>query len=136
MAKTVRVTLRRSLGLRNKGGVAARHYGPGEVDMPVEDARLLGIVDEDGAISKEFKAQQKLWDKQKKFAGAAAPPASEEEEDEEEDEDVDATPSAIKLAEDNEVDIADVVGTGKNGRVLEKDVQAYLDEVADEEDGA
>ena len=41
-----------------------------------------------------------------------------------------ATDAAVKLAEENGVDLADVEGTGSGGRILLSDVQDYLDEDA------
>jgi 2-oxoglutarate dehydrogenase E2 component (dihydrolipoamide succinyltransferase) len=37
-----------------------------------------------------------------------------------------AMPAAAKLAADNQVNVADVTGTGRGGRVLKEDVQAHL----------
>ncbi|TQR20143.1 dihydrolipoamide acetyltransferase family protein [Psychrobacillus vulpis] len=37
-----------------------------------------------------------------------------------------AMPSVRKFARDNEVNIADVTGTGKNGRVLKEDIESFL----------
>ena len=40
---------------------------------------------------------------------------------------INATDSAIKLADSRGIDIADVTGTGANGRVLKKDVALFYD---------
>lgn len=40
---------------------------------------------------------------------------------------VNATDSARKLAEDNDIDLSEVVGTGAEGRILKKDVEALLE---------
>jgi len=49
--------------------------------------------------------------------------------------DINATNSAIALAEENKVDIADVKGSGDNGKILKKDVEDYLEnEKVDSED--
>lgn len=62
--KTVKVTLKRSVGVRRTGQArAAKLYGPGEVEIPLEDARALGLVDENGKLLKE---QQKSADRQVK----------------------------------------------------------------------
>ena len=37
-----------------------------------------------------------------------------------------AMPSVRKFARENEVNIADVNGSGKNGRVLKEDIEAFL----------
>jgi len=51
---------------------------------------------------------------------------------------VKAAPSIIKLAEDNGVDLSEVVGTGKNGALTKKDVEDYIASKSDDEneDGA
>ena len=35
-------------------------------------------------------------------------------------------PSVRKFARENEVNISDVTGSGKNGRVLKEDIEAFL----------
>ena len=42
---------------------------------------------------------------------------------------IDATKSAIDLAEELEIDLNDVDGTGKDGRIVQKDVLAFIGEV-------
>ena len=41
-----------------------------------------------------------------------------------------ATDAAIKLAEENGVDLAQVTGTGADGRITQPDVQKFIDERA------
>ena len=45
-----------------------------------------------------------------------------------------ASPNAIILANDNNISLADIVGTGKDGRILVKDVQQKIDNDADDND--
>lgn len=47
---------------------------------------------------------------------------------------VDATEGAHNLAEEHDIDIAKILGTGKDGRVLVADVQAYIDSLEEEDD--
>lgn len=47
---------------------------------------------------------------------------------------VDAVPSAIKLAEEHGIDLATVEGTGKDGRILKRDVQAAMQPHPDEDE--
>lgn len=49
-------------------------------------------------------------------------------------EDVDITPAARKLAEEHEVDVTKIEGTGKEGRVLKADVQGAIDRREQEQD--
>jgi pyruvate/2-oxoglutarate dehydrogenase complex dihydrolipoamide acyltransferase (E2) component len=60
----------------------------------------------------------------------AVTPATPEEEDDDAaaESEVDATESAVALAEENGVDLSEVEGTGTDGRITKADVQAYLDE--------
>lgn len=49
-------------------------------------------------------------------------------------EDIDATPEAVELAEEGGVDITEIQGTGKDGRILVGDVQAEIDKRAEASD--
>ena len=44
-----------------------------------------------------------------------------------EDVDIDATDGAESLANEYDIDLATVIGTGANGRVLKKDVEAHIE---------
>lgn len=44
------------------------------------------------------------------------------------DGDADATEAAAKLAKENDVDLAEVTGTGADGRVTKDDVQAFIND--------
>lgn len=43
-------------------------------------------------------------------------------------EEIDATSSALRLAEETGVDLSEVKGTGKNGKIIQGDVLKYLEE--------
>lgn len=45
-----------------------------------------------------------------------------------------AAPSIIKLADENGVDLSEVVGTGKNGALTKKDVEDYIASKSDEDE--
>ena len=58
-------------------------------------------------------------------SGQATPPAAEERRDE-----AIASPAARKLAEERSISLADIVGTGRDGRITKEDVQAHQPPVA------
>ena len=49
------------------------------------------------------------------------------------DDEVDATDAALKLAQENDIDLAQIEGTGSGGRVILSDVQSYLEEQQEDE---
>lgn len=54
--------------------------------------------------------------------------------EEEDQEEIDATDAAIKLADQEGIDLATVTGTGDEGRILKSDVERTIDALADEKD--
>jgi len=54
--------------------------------------------------------------------------------EEENQEEIDATDAAIKLADQEGIDLATVTGTGDEGRILKSDVERTIDALADEKD--
>lgn len=62
----------------------------------------------------------------KEEASMAGKALAEYEPEEEESKEVDATYTAIKLANENDIDLALVEATGKNGRVTKADVERYI----------
>lgn len=46
-----------------------------------------------------------------------------------------ATDSAVELAEANELNLAEVTGTGHDGRITKEDVERHLAETSDQEEG-
>lgn len=51
----------------------------------------------------------------------------DDEEEDDEFEEVEFTDAALSLAEEYDIELADVPGTGVDGRILKKDVEAYID---------
>ncbi len=98
-----------------------------EEEVPV--AELIGIIAADKAELDSLPAggapapEAPAADAPAAVAAAPAAPAPEREAGER----VKASPFAKKLAKDADVDIALIAGTGPGGRVVEKDVTAYLD---------
>jgi|SRR5215469_12533762 len=86
--------------------------------MPLEDGHPFeGLPDDHQvAISEDYAAQYE--------EGAAAGDAAE----------IDATDEAKALAEENNVDLSTVEGSGKDGRITKKDVEEAID-AADEANG-
>lgn len=58
---------------------------------------------------------------------AAAPAVKAPARDEPAEAEINATEGAIELADDEDVELSEVEGTGKGGRVLQKDVEAFLE---------
>ena len=58
---------------------------------------------------------------------AAAPAVKAPARDEPAEAETNATEGAIELAADEDVELSEVEGTGKGGRVLQKDVEAFLE---------
>ena len=81
--------------------------------MTIERARSFGLIEADAP---------------KPIAPSEVKGPAEEEDEAEDAEDgpVSATDSAIKLAVENGVDLADVVGTGADGKIIKADVEAHL----------
>ncbi|UOQ43189.1 2-oxo acid dehydrogenase subunit E2 [Halobacillus salinarum] len=73
---------------------------------------------------------------EKKETKEEAPAAKEEETAEEDGKRVIAMPSVRKFARDNDVDIRQVNGSGKNGRILKEDVESFMSGEQTEEPAA
>ena len=58
---------------------------------------------------------------------AAAPAAEAPARDEPATPEMNATEGAIELANDEDVELSEVEGTGKGGRILQRDVEAFLE---------
>ncbi len=58
---------------------------------------------------------------------AAAPTVTAPPKDEPAKPEVNATEGAIELADDEDVELSEIEGTGKGGRILQRDVEAFLE---------
>ncbi len=58
---------------------------------------------------------------------AAAPTVTAPAKDEPAKPELNATEGAIELADDEDVELSEVEGTGKGGRILQKDVEAFIE---------
>lgn len=131
-------------------GVLKRKAAEGDT---VEVGAVVGLIDESGAPSKASGAKEtksasagaKPEPEPKRHDGAAtktapapapqpAAPAKEPASATRHDDDVRVTPLARKIAQEKNVDLSRVPGTGAGGRVREQDVLAYIQSHAD--DGA
>lgn len=72
------------------------------------------------------KIEKEKVDAPAKKEGSSEPTIKESKEQPKGDVRVIAMPSVRKFARENEVSIADVSGTGKNGRILKEDIEAFL----------
>jgi len=77
------------------------------------------VLKSDVGSAVEALEDEKAADDEESGADAEEPGAAEE---------VDATDAAAELAAEHDLDLADVEGTGKEGRILKSDVQAAIDE--------
>jgi pyruvate dehydrogenase E2 component (dihydrolipoamide acetyltransferase) len=139
-------------------GVMTRHLAEEETALPV-NAPIAIIADEGEELSEEEidslvegaggetkKKKEKKEPKEEKpgEAKAEAEPkeeeAKQEEKDEEEDEEpgvspaggVRSSPLARRMAEDKNIALEKVEGSGPQGRVVKKDIQQYLEQMKDE----
>lgn len=130
------------------GTVSKIHIGEGEVTtvgttiVTIDD----GSEDSGSAEETEEKPEEKAEKTSEKPADDAAKPADEEQaseespnkEDKKTDQDtsdsdkiVIAMPSVRKFARENDVNIKEVTGTGKNGRILKEDIENFGSESAE-----
>ena len=130
------------------GTVSKIHIEEGEVTtvgttiVTIDD----GSEDSDSEEKPEEKTAEKAEKTSEKPADDAAKPAEEEEaseetpnkEDKKSDKDVSdsdkiviAMPSVRKFARENDVNIKEVTGTGKNGRILKEDIENFGTEAAE-----
>ncbi|MBD1224414.1 dihydrolipoamide acetyltransferase family protein [Virgibacillus halodenitrificans] len=89
-----------------------------ESDEPEEEEQK----ESEEQTSEDSKKEEKKEEKEEKSTS----PKKEKSETSNSDERVIAMPSVRKYARDHEIDIHEVTGSGKNGRVLKEDVDKYL----------
>jgi len=128
------------------GTVATWHKKPGEsferdeliVDIETDKVVIEVVAPEDGTLSKIIKDEgetvlsDELIGQFEAGASAGAPAASAETKTEEAtpesgSSDQVLSPAVRKLVGEYEIDPSLIEGTGKNGRILKEDVQAYLE---------
>ena len=125
-----------------EGSVATWHKQVGEavsrdeliVDIETDKTVLEVVAAEDGVLAEVTKQEGDIVSSQELIgkieAGAAASPSVKHAEtssapavDSQMQAALAANPAAKKLAEENNLDLASVTGTGKDGRILKEDVQ-------------
>lgn len=128
-----------------EGSIATWHKQVGEavsrdeliVDIETDKTVLEVVAAEDGVLTEVMKQEgdivlsQELIGKIEAGAVASAPAKQAEATaapaaDSQADAALAANPAAKKLAEENNIDLASVKGTGKDGRILKEDVQNAL----------
>ncbi|MDC3058237.1 2-oxoglutarate dehydrogenase complex dihydrolipoyllysine-residue succinyltransferase [Litorivicinus sp.] len=125
-----------------EGSIATWHKQVGEavsrdeliVDIETDKTVLEIVAAEDGVLAEVIKQEGDIVSSQELIgkieAGAAASPSEKHAEtssapavDSQMQAALAANPAAKKLAEENNLDLASVTGTGKDGRILKEDVQ-------------
>ena len=111
------------------GVVSAIHFDVGDT---VTAGQLLATVEEG-----EVEADKPADRSSEKPAARQADSQSGQTADDAGDRLVQMSPSVRKLIAENDIDPAQITGTGKNARILRRDVEAYLSaqDEADEDDG-
>lgn len=105
----------------------------------VEVGAILGKIDEDGKAAKPAKSGGASKDgaskekaaeepQQEEAAKEPDPAPAEETSDGEEPEGPPLSPAVRKMVEEHDLDPAEIEGSGKDGRLVKADVQAYLDQ--------
>jgi len=133
------------------GTIATWHKQPGEavsrddllVDIETDKVVLEVVAQSDGVIKEILKAEGEtilsteviaIFEAGAKGQAPAAPEAAEaaEETASDNNEDLKVNPAARKLAEEKSVNLADVVPTGKDGRITKEDVLKHVKASASE----
>jgi len=124
------------------GTIATWHKQPGEavsrddllVDIETDKVVLEVVAQSDGVIKEILKAEGEtilsteviaIFEAGAKGQAPAAPEAAEETASDN-NEDLKVNPAARKLAEEKSVNLADVVPTGKDGRITKEDVLKHV----------
>jgi len=125
------------------GTIATWHKQPGEavsrdellVDIETDKVVLEVVAQNDGVIKEILKPEGEtilsaeviaIFEDGAAGTAAAAPAAVQEEVAVEMDADLKVNPAARKLAEENSVDLSQVVSSGKDGRIIKEDVQNFI----------
>lgn len=133
----------------NHAGKMYRHLVEEETILPVNapiavivaegeepsDEEIEALVGKSGGGSKKKKEQPEEKAAAKASEEKGEEPAAEEPEEEGGEQPVGgvrSSPLARRIAEDKEVDLKKVEGTGPQGRVVKKDIEAYLDSLREE----
>ena len=94
----------------------------------VEVGAKLGTIDEDGKASEESAKQDKKEEKEPEPESEEPQKEESQEEESQESDSKDPGPAVRKLAEENDVDLSKVKGSGKDGRPTKEDVQDYIEQ--------
>jgi len=112
-----------------EGPVLKVHFDEGEVATVGEVLITIdaeGYEDEGGSDSAEAESEKPAEKETAAPTQTEEKPATESAADESSDKRIIAMPSVRKFARDNDVKITQVTGTGKNGRILKEDVEAFI----------
>lgn len=82
-------------------------------------AKRYGLTQKGGAVVLADVAPEREPEPEPEPPAAPAEPAPDDE--------IDATEAAMQLADDEDIDLAEIEGTGKDGRVTKGDVESAID---------
>lgn len=114
-----------------EGPVLKVHFEEGDVATVGETLITIdaeGYEDEGGSDSDQAEEEAKPAEKEEATPAKAEEKKAEDvaSDDDQSDKRIIAMPSVRKFARDNDVKITQVNGTGKNGRILKEDVEAFI----------
>ncbi|MFC0523970.1 dihydrolipoamide acetyltransferase family protein [Pontibacillus salicampi] len=116
-----------------EGTVKQVHVSEGEVTTVgtvIITFDAPGYESNDSEASSDDSSKEEKQEDAKQEESKEEAPAAQQETEQTDDEDADkrviAMPSVRKFARENDVNINKVTGSGKNGRVLKEDIEAYM----------
>jgi len=109
------------------GTVEEIHFNEGDIATVGETLITLHVEGYEAPEKDEEEEKEEIEEpKEEKTEEKSEEKATEETKDQDQDKRVIAMPSVRKYARDNDVNIKEITGSGKNGRVLKEDIDSFL----------